>query len=191
LGSVVGLVNSAGVKVNTYSYDPYGINRGKTENVPNPYEYTGSYLDTNLGLYKLGIRYYDPTLGRFTQPDPTRQEQNSYAYASNTPASSTDVDGACNWFCRQKAKVLATGAALAFSTALAGLLSSIGSPPPLTALLVGAAGGCAGGAYYAAFTGGSGEDALNGCLEEVIPGALFGVVARFIPGIDRLFAMLH
>jgi RHS repeat-associated protein len=48
--------------------------------IPNPYEYTGSYLDTNLGLYKLGIRYYDPTLGRFTQPDPTGQDAH-YIYS--------------------------------------------------------------------------------------------------------------
>jgi RHS repeat-associated protein len=93
LGSCVGLVNSAGVKVNTHSYDPYGIDRGKTENVPNPYEYTGSYLDTNLGLYKLGIRYYDPTLGRFTQPDPTGQNAH-YVYAGNNPVSFADPSGA-------------------------------------------------------------------------------------------------
>jgi len=41
---------------------------------------------------KLGIRYYDPTLGRFTQPDPTGQDDH-YVYAGNNPASYIDPDG--------------------------------------------------------------------------------------------------
>ncbi|MEJ1200443.1 RHS repeat-associated core domain-containing protein [Streptomyces sp. CCNWLW238] len=45
------------------------------EAVPQPYRYTGAYADPT-GLYKMGHRYYDPTLGRFTQPDPSGQETN-------------------------------------------------------------------------------------------------------------------
>ncbi|MFI5859742.1 RHS repeat-associated core domain-containing protein [Streptomyces parvulus] len=37
----------------------------------------------------MGHRYYDPTLGRFTQPDPSGQEQNAYLYAASDPI----VDG--------------------------------------------------------------------------------------------------
>lgn len=93
LGSVVGLVNNNGVKVNSYSYDPYGVDRGKSEQVANPYEYTGGYLDDATGLYKLGIRYYDPTLGRFTQPDPSGQDAH-YSYASADPVNRVDPCGA-------------------------------------------------------------------------------------------------
>jgi RHS repeat-associated protein len=44
-----------------------------TEAVPQPYRYTGAYLDPT-GLYKMGARYYDPQAGRFTQPDPSDRQ---------------------------------------------------------------------------------------------------------------------
>jgi RHS repeat-associated protein len=65
-GSVIGLVNASGAKVNSYSYDPYGGARSATEQVANPNRYDGGYLDTYSGLYHFGARYYDPILGRFT-----------------------------------------------------------------------------------------------------------------------------
>ena len=60
LGSVTGLVNATATKVNSYSYDPYGISRAKTEGVTNPFEYTGGQLDDTTGLYKLGIATTTP-----------------------------------------------------------------------------------------------------------------------------------
>ncbi len=44
-------------------------------------------------MTKLGIRYYDPTLGRFTQPDPTGQDPH-YTYARNNPILYIDPSGA-------------------------------------------------------------------------------------------------
>ncbi|MCW2608741.1 MAG: sle [Frankiales bacterium] len=93
LGSVVALISPTGQKVNSYTYDPYGQNRAKTEAITNPYQYTSGILDTATGLYKLGIRYYDPTLGRFTQTDPTGQDPH-YTYAHNNPMSFVDPTGA-------------------------------------------------------------------------------------------------
>lgn len=40
----------------------------------NPLRYVGEIRDTT-GLVKLGARYYDPDLGRFTQHDPSGQER--------------------------------------------------------------------------------------------------------------------
>lgn len=93
LGSVVGLVDNTGARTNTYNYDPYGNSRAKTEGVANPLQYTGGYLDGATGLYHLGLRYYDPTLGRFTQPDPTGQEANAYVYAGDNPTNNIDPTG--------------------------------------------------------------------------------------------------
>jgi RHS repeat-associated protein len=95
LGSVVGLVNNAGTKVATYAYDPYGVTRVATGTAAagNPFRYTGGHVDTSTGLYKLGARYYDPTLGRFTQPDPSGQEINRYLYAAGDPCNRVDPSG--------------------------------------------------------------------------------------------------
>ncbi|MGZ2362332.1 RHS repeat-associated core domain-containing protein, partial [Streptomyces sp. 372A] len=63
-----------------------------TETVPQPYRFAGAYNDPT-GLYKMGARYYDPTLGRFTQPDPSGQETNTYLYATGDPINHTDPSG--------------------------------------------------------------------------------------------------
>jgi uncharacterized protein RhaS with RHS repeats len=41
----------------------------------------------------MGHRYYDPQLGRFTQPDPPGQEITPYLYAGGDPVSRTDPSG--------------------------------------------------------------------------------------------------
>ncbi|AKZ53094.1 putative secreted protein [Streptomyces ambofaciens ATCC 23877] len=41
----------------------------------------------------MGHRYYDPTLGRFTQPDPSGQEKNAYLYAEGDPVNGIDPSG--------------------------------------------------------------------------------------------------
>ncbi|WP_305000340.1 RHS repeat-associated core domain-containing protein [Kitasatospora sp. SolWspMP-SS2h] len=91
-GSVTTVVNSAGQQVDAYTYTPYGTARTTTESVAQPWRYTGAYLDPT-GLYKLGARYYDPALGRFTQPDPSGRETNAYAYTAGDPVNHTDPNG--------------------------------------------------------------------------------------------------
>ncbi|MCZ9340189.1 RHS repeat protein, partial [Streptomyces sp. TRM76130] len=63
-GNVLGLVDDTGKRTHTYAYGPTGLPRTTpTEAVPQPYRYAGAYADPT-GLYKMGHRYYDPTLGR-------------------------------------------------------------------------------------------------------------------------------
>ena len=51
------------------------------------------------GATKFGARFYDPNTGRFTQPDPSGQEQNPYAYAGNNPITYNDPSGLCGeWY---------------------------------------------------------------------------------------------
>ncbi|MFJ9602610.1 RHS repeat-associated core domain-containing protein [Streptomyces althioticus] len=96
-GNVLGLVDDTGKRTHTYAYGPTGLPRGTTtEAVPQPYRYAGAYLDPT-GLYKMGHRYYDPTLGRFTQPDPSGQETNPYLYAAGDPINHTDPSGLSSW----------------------------------------------------------------------------------------------
>ncbi|GAB2896803.1 RHS repeat-associated core domain-containing protein [Streptomyces deserti] len=92
-GNVLGLVDDTGKRTHTYAYGPTGLPRGTTtETVPQPHRYAGTYLDPT-GLYKMGHRYYDPSLGRFTQPDPSGQETNSYLYAAGDFINNTDPSG--------------------------------------------------------------------------------------------------
>ncbi|MGW4310306.1 RHS repeat-associated core domain-containing protein [Streptomyces californicus] len=93
-GSVIGLVDASGKRTATYSYGPYGEAR-TTAGTNQPYRYTGTYLDPS-GLYKMGARYYDPQLGRFTQPDPSGKESNLYAYAAGDPINRFDPSGEAN-----------------------------------------------------------------------------------------------
>ncbi|MFH8791941.1 RHS repeat-associated core domain-containing protein [Streptomyces sp. NPDC017941] len=97
LGSVVALADEAGTKVNTYSYSPRGVERAATsEKVSQPYRFAGGYQDPT-GLYHFAARYYDPNIGRFTQPDPSGQEKNPYLYAEGDPVNRIDPSGLAPW----------------------------------------------------------------------------------------------
>ncbi len=91
-GTILGLIDSSGNRVATYSYDPYGqvLSSSGTESAVNPYGFQGGYLDSTTGMVKFGQRYYDPTVGRWTQLDP---EGGGYTYAVNDPVSATDITG--------------------------------------------------------------------------------------------------
>ncbi|MER6159536.1 RHS repeat-associated core domain-containing protein [Streptomyces sp. NPDC001868] len=92
-GNVLGLVDDSGKRTHTYSYGPAGLPRATpTEAAPQPFRYSGAYLDPT-GLYKMGARYYDPQVGRFTQPDPSGQEKNPYLYAAGDPINNSDPTG--------------------------------------------------------------------------------------------------
>jgi RHS repeat-associated protein len=99
-GSITGLLNTSGSVVATYSYDPYGqltgISGGSVA-TNNPWRYIGAYEDGS-GLYKMGARYYDPSLGRFTQQDPVfnpldPKSWNRYIYVGDDPINFSDPDG--------------------------------------------------------------------------------------------------
>ena len=71
-GNIVGVYNKNGVKLVSYEYNAWGIcyeqyyNGGaNTSVVKNPYTYRGYYYDSDLELYYLESRYYDPVTCRF------------------------------------------------------------------------------------------------------------------------------
>jgi RHS repeat-associated protein len=107
IGSIVGLVKPDGTLAGgtPYAYDPYGnLTQGQTT-VDNPWLFQGQYSlfedqGTNFGLYHMGARYYQPSIQRWTQPDPTGLnstkeplEQNPYLFASADPINNTDPTG--------------------------------------------------------------------------------------------------
>jgi len=96
VGSNILITNSAGGSAAAYTYDSYGNTTATTGGTfaatTNPWRYGAGYTDPN-GTIKLGARYYNTGLGRFTQPDPSGQEANNYAYAAANPITNNDPSG--------------------------------------------------------------------------------------------------
>ncbi|MFD9323883.1 RHS repeat-associated core domain-containing protein [Streptomyces sp. NPDC060053] len=94
IGSVIGLADEDGNKVDTYTYSPRGVRilAQSSEPVAQPYRFAGNYQDPT-GLYHLQARYYDANIGRFTQPDPSGREKNPYLYAEGDPVNRIDPEG--------------------------------------------------------------------------------------------------
>jgi RHS repeat-associated protein len=94
LGFVVGLTDATGRLVNEYRYSPYGLTTVERETVDNPWRFTGQHrYDRTTGLYKIGHRYYDADVGRWTQRDPSNAEFNPYLYTAGNPINYTDPTG--------------------------------------------------------------------------------------------------
>ena len=70
-GDVIGVVDSDGNQVASYSYDAWGniISQSGTLADINPIRYKGYYYDSDIGMYYLQSRYYDPALRRFINAD--------------------------------------------------------------------------------------------------------------------------
>ncbi len=164
--SVTGLVDASGKRTATYSYGPYGETRANT-GTQQPFRYTSAYLDAS-GLYKMGARYYDPHLGRFTQPDPSGQEANPYLYAAGDPVNRTDPTGLFGF---PEVAGLVLGTAIGAAATLV-----TGSP-----LVGGIIGGCAVGAIAEGANGNGAADMGMACVGGGIAGGLLGKSASLLP----------
>jgi len=100
-----------------YAYDAFGNLLASTGALSQPYGYVGQefyYTGPNLGLQLLGMRWYDPQMGRFVARDPigTRGginlygyvdsvgkplNTNLYSYAENNPVNYSDPTGLQKW----------------------------------------------------------------------------------------------
>ena len=108
-GDVVAIYNVSGTKLVSYTYDAWGkvtttyhnggISTGASYN---PFLYRGYYYDSEIGLYYLNSRYYDPSTGRFISSDasavisatPTAlTDKNLFAYCDNNPIMRRDDGG--------------------------------------------------------------------------------------------------
>jgi RHS repeat-associated protein len=118
LGSTIALTDSTQAKVATYTYDSWGKTTATgTQAAINPWQYAGGYKDTPTGYTKFGARYYDASIGRFTQPDPSGQEQNRYLYAGANPCNNTDPSGLDSGACVISSISLALGVILIIGAA--------------------------------------------------------------------------
>jgi RHS repeat-associated protein len=94
LGSIVAVTDNTGAVAARYTYDPYG-QATATGSFSQPWQYASGYRDANTGQIKFGTRYYQPNLGRWTQPDPSGfpNGPNNYLYVGSNPTNITDPSG--------------------------------------------------------------------------------------------------
>ncbi|MGH7953071.1 MAG: RHS repeat-associated core domain-containing protein, partial [Limisphaerales bacterium] len=95
------LSDSSGSQTEVNVYYPFG--RTQTASPQASFQvsrrFTGQVFDAESGLYYYNARYYDPELGRFTQPDTTipdssnPQSYNRYTYCLNDPLRYNDPSG--------------------------------------------------------------------------------------------------
>src|SRR6516165_9574056 len=90
----------------TYDYDAFGNKVNSTGTTPNNYLYCGEQYDSDLGLYYLRARYYNPLTGRFMSRDPNEPgpfdlagnpveptSLHKYLYAGGDPVNAMDPSG--------------------------------------------------------------------------------------------------
>ena len=95
IGNAVAVTNQTGLTDGTATYDVYGNLTASTGTIPT-YGFTGREPD-ETGLIFYRARYYDPSIGRFTQRDPIGMlgGTNLYAYAGSNPTNFRDPEGLC------------------------------------------------------------------------------------------------
>lgn len=103
-GTATTTVDASTLAVTRRFYDPYGNARGTAPSAwvagDENHGYLGKPSDPVTGLDLLGVRNYDPTLGRFLTVDPVFEagdpnQMGGYSYAGDDPATRSDPSGLC------------------------------------------------------------------------------------------------
>ena len=104
---IVAITDKDGETVARYTYDAWGVCTIAEDTseigiaTVNPFRYRGYYYDTEIGMYYLQSRYYDPSVGRFINADDADYLEankgflgnNLFAYCENNPVNTTDSTG--------------------------------------------------------------------------------------------------
>lgn len=90
-GNIVALVSSDGSIAEKYEIDAFG--KEKSSSLLNPWRFSSKRNEE--GLFFFGLRFYDPTLGRWLNPDPARfaDGANLYLFVQNSPLNRLDLFG--------------------------------------------------------------------------------------------------
>lgn len=97
-GNLMGLTKrSDGSLVAAYEYDAFGqtIRESGAYAASNPFRFSTKYTDLDIGLVYYGLRYYNPSLGRFINRDPKEEGGglNLYAFCLNNAVNAWDYLG--------------------------------------------------------------------------------------------------
>ncbi len=205
-------------KVASYVYDAWGNTwvfdeKGEVNSDPNfignfnPFRYRGYYYDTDLKMYYLITRWYNPEIGRFINLDQisyldpeTINGLNLYAYCLNNPVMGYDPTGTLEWWHKILIGlgVIVLGAAVTALTAGTGtgfvatfgsaLVSSLIQTGVSTALSVGI------GMIYDGIKTQSWEGVVDGLKENLVNGFMWGGIfsggAQILSGGFKLYATI-
>jgi RHS repeat-associated protein len=124
LGSIVAVTDSSGTLISEQRYLPFGQTRTDLGPIAQTdYGYTGQRALPDTGLMDYRARFYDPSLGRFAQPDTLIPEQSQgtqawdrYAYVNNNPLRYSDPSGHFAWLPLIVAAGALLGAAIDYGT---------------------------------------------------------------------------
>ena len=95
LGSASVMLNADGTRRGTQLYDPWGSVRFTEGTIDTRYTFTGQYdYTSSFGLAYFNARWYDSSIGRFSQPDTIIPEQQQgvqawdrHAYVNSNPVN--------------------------------------------------------------------------------------------------------
>ena len=99
MGSARLLTDSTGTVTDTFDYDAWGNAVNTTGTTPNLYLYRGEQYDSDLGLYYLRARYFNPLTGRFLTKDASKRQPanpqtlHRYLYVGGNPIRVFDPTG--------------------------------------------------------------------------------------------------
>ena len=204
-GDVIGIVDSAGNTVVSYSYSAWGEvesvtgTQASTIGQKNPIRYRRYYYDGETGFYYVSSRYYDPEIGRWINADIPETltadfenfaQYNLFAYCFNNPINMSDETG--TWPSWAKKVVAAVAVVAVVATVAAVTVATAGAGTAAAVIAVGAAKGAAIGMATGAAIGagsgavnhristgswrGAGTAALNGMGDGALSGAITGAV---------------
>jgi RHS repeat-associated protein len=99
-GSLSLVLDDRGLLAGRATFEPYGARfAAGPADAADPLRFAGARRQDATGLVVMGWRHYDPSLGRFLEPDPVvaavldPQALNRYAYARDNPLNFSDPDG--------------------------------------------------------------------------------------------------
>ena len=105
-GDIISITDANGDVVARYRYDAWGVctivSNTSADGIAaiNPYRYRTYYYDSEIGMYYLQSRYYDPMTGRFINADQADSfvlysilENNLFAYCLNDTINNKDENG--------------------------------------------------------------------------------------------------
>jgi len=111
-GDIIGIYDEDANKLCEYVYDAWGncsiendVSGVRIGEV-NSFRYRGYYYDSDIGLYYLKSRYYDPQVARFINADSINYlgangdicAYNLFAYCSDNPVMRSDSNGCFAWW---------------------------------------------------------------------------------------------